>query len=239
MGLQRRLLIVNSIPRRVVALVRWVLAPEQLPPYPGESDRNRVRPACFVEQAGLEAWAVDDRVLNEHQPRPRRFLPWLLSAQELPTLLAAPRGSGRGQSSFWSWLVSDEHLSEQNAGGTSLVRRQGFLRWLLSGTEHVGDRLPKGQKKRAARFFSWVLCRDELPASPGLPLGALGRPQRFWRWLIGGEHLPELKAGESRLVRRHGSLHSVCSPEDCPQIRTPFVQRRTGFLTWVFSRENL
>ncbi len=213
MGLGLHLLIVNRTLRRVLALLRWVLAPEQLPPWPGGDDVGGVRTTCLVNRLSCEARLVGDWSSKGNDGPLRRFPPWLLSTDELPTLPGASRGTIR--------------------------RRPRFLRWLLSGTDLVDRQLPQERETRPRRFHSWLWSREELPVSPGPPCCATERPPRFVRWLASVEHLPESRARGSGPVRRHRPLQRLCSPEVCPQIRTPSIERRPGFLRWIFSHENL
>lgn len=204
MGLGPHLLIVNRISRRVLALLRWVLAPEQLPSWPGGDDAGGERPTCLVNRPGCEARPVGDWSSNGNDARPRRFLSWLLSTNELPTLPGAPRGTIGRRPRFLRWVIRGERLAEQNAGGAQLARNEGFVRWRPSGTDLVDQQLPQGREARPRRFHSWLWSREELSVSPGSPCCAIERPPRFVRWLVSVEHLPESRARGSGPVRRQG-----------------------------------
>jgi len=169
---------VGSIWRRIVAFLRWLFAPEELC-VPADQSRAESRPAQrFLDWLLGSDVLVGDHTAKAHEVRPRRFLSWVLSAEELPTLSDEASGFGVHRPRFSRRVFSSDELSQPKAAKNHAVPQTRFSRWVLSSDVRPQD--TAALTRRAGGSLRWVLSPEVCPqdSAPPTRRGALERGSR-------------------------------------------------------------
>lgn len=220
---------VISFFHRVVAFVRWVSAPEQLPESPAVVRDADLQPEGLFQGAECaERGSV--RSCGGLRSGSEGFLQWLISSEVLDPPAAETAAAPSG--GFSRWLFSLDTLPTLPQAGLRGSGGQGLVRHVLSAENcPVRSATPKGRVPGMAR---WLLATEECPTvDTPCHHGGTG--------LLRGIVTPEVCPTTSECSeRRHkGFVRWILSSQDCPRGDTPDPRRRKGFASWLFSQEEL
>jgi hypothetical protein len=169
---------VGSIWRRVVAFLQWLFAPEELCAPADESQAESRLAQRFPDWLLGSDVLVGDHTANAREVRRRRFLSWVLSAEELPMLSDEASGFGVRWPRFSRRAFSSDELSQPKAARNHAVPQTRFARWVLSSEVCPQD--TAALTRRAGGFLRWALSPEVCPQDSALPTrrGALERGSR-------------------------------------------------------------
>ena len=186
---------VGSIRRRIVAFLRWLFAPEELS-VPADESQADSRPAQrFLDWLLGSDVLVGDHTANAREVQRRRFLSWVLSAEELPMLSDEASGFGVHRPRFSRRVFSSDELPQPKAAKNHAVPQTRFSRWVLSSDVCAQD--TAALTRRAGGSLRWILSPEVCPqdSAPPTRRGALER----------GSRRADLRQEPARVPRRRRS----------------------------------
>ncbi len=173
-----------GIARRLVAFVRWLCSPEQLPAPPDGNREEILWKPGFVRRllAGEELCAGQSTEL-EDQPR-RQLLRWIMSSERLRSVADESPGPVGGGRRFWRLVAGTEELPEREEARSPAVSQTGFLHRLLLPEVCPQKPAPASMKRKGFlhHLFSLEVCPQTQPP-------AHRRRRGFLRWVLSGEEL--------------------------------------------------
>lgn len=212
-----------GLAKRIVAFVRWLLAPERLPAVPSPSCDTGPHRSGFLRWLGQrETLGTSDQpTLNESQAE-------LLSQQALPQVPARLLRS-RG---FITWLASGEQLPQLDEATGQTGWSKTFPGWILSAQTCPQEQPPTGMASGGfvRRLLSPEVCPEGEPITTQ-------RNDGLGRRLLAPEVCPQRE--EPSEARKGRFLGWLFSRETCPEGEGLVAKRGRSFLGWLFAPEEL
>lgn len=166
------------------------------------------------------------------------FVRWLVSTEELPVATDQEPAETSSAPRFSTWLVAGEELAQSLGGVAQPVRRPGFVQRILS-RELLPDLQaePRTTSERTPALGPGSVEDPPLPKPRG-GIPKQTRPRRtFVSWLLSVEECPHSKSTPTG--RGEGFVRMVVVSELCPTTGGQARQRRSGFLRWLLTPEEL
>ena len=165
------------------------------------------------------------------------FLRWLFASETLPTevLVNDAQGIGAPRRDFTRWTLKADALDTAQPEGMAVVQRQRFLRWVFAAeTFSAMPAEPAEMPKHTPRFWSWLICPENLPHMDGETCRPGVRTMFFAR-LLAAEACPEYPGGT--IERREGSFRRLLAPETCPSQPPQGRPAKKGLARWLLKQE--
>lgn len=194
--------------QKLIAFLRWVFAPEQLPDdVAGTGPMSAGRP-------GFSRWLLHGDMLGEGAgeapgvPQSPGFFRALLAPESLPDEVASQGTRLAPPPRFWPWILSADTLPEAEPADHEEASRTRFLTRLFQ--QELCPECPHERVEARAGFFRQLVAPEECPVNPvhtpqvrkgfvrwalerqECPMDSTPSPQRrpgFWRKLFASEEL--------------------------------------------------